>query len=203
MKRQLELGLSTWGGARKNAGRKRKHSPGVAHRVRERVTRHTPVHVNFKVRALIKSPGGQEALLKSIQNARKFARILHYSLQSNHIHLILEATNNSDLTRAMRSFTNTFSKNMGRGSIQKERYHLHVLRGKRETQNAISYVLRNETHHTGRKVIVADLRSSLHTLCPKFASKCLGITVKAIKNPVSQELDPPSSWLARQALKPS
>ena len=91
------------------------------------------------------------ALLKSQQDD---FRIIHYSMQSNHIHLIAEALNNKVLEKGMRSLTNSFVKRLRRtkklkGSIQLERYHLHILRNPTEVENAINYVLRNHQHHTG------------------------------------------------------
>jgi hypothetical protein len=55
----------------------------------------------------------------------------------------------------MRSLTNSFVKRIAKakklkGSIQIERYHLHVLRTLKETKNAIEYVTNNREHHTGK-----------------------------------------------------
>ena len=205
MRKQLELSLSNCnrGGRRKNAGRKRVHSSGVSHKAREELNLRTPVHVNFKVRLQVRNKEGLRALKRAIFNARKFVSVLHYSLQSNHVHLIIEAKNNSLLTTGMRSLTITFSKCLNQGRIQKERYHLHVLRSVRETRNAIKYVIFNEARHSGRRVMRVDLFSSVHLLPIKEAAKTFKISLIAGKISEKFTLDQPSSWLAKQGLNPT
>lgn len=151
-KRQLELNIykGKRGGRRPGAGRKRIHSRGVAHREREHVNHRLPMHINFKYRLSIRNKECLKILKRAILNARGWGlRIIHFSLQSNHVHLIVEADNNEILTRGMRSLTVTMAKRIAKGRIQLERYHLHVLRSLRETRNAVFYVLQNEQRHTG------------------------------------------------------
>lgn len=205
MKRQLELTLDNgkWGGRRKGAGKKRIHSAGVAHTKREKITSREPLHVNFKLTVTIKNENGLRAIKKSLENARKYFHILHYSLQWNHIHLIIEATDNEALFRGMRSFTNTFVKCMGKGSIQKERYHLHVLRSVKETKNAFRYVIFNEAHHSRKKVVTADAYSSLHQLNLKELAKQFKFSIVKKSSHREISLDQPTSWLAKNGLKPT
>jgi hypothetical protein len=47
----------------------------------------------------------------------------------------------------MRSLTVTFAMGLQKGRVQLERYHLHVLKGLRETKNALYYVLFNQQKH--------------------------------------------------------
>jgi REP element-mobilizing transposase RayT len=131
MAKQLKLNLyqGKHGGIRPGAGRKRIHSKGVAHRIREKVIARHALHVNFKYRTRIRHKKGLHILKRAIMKARKKGlRILHYSLQSNHIHLIIEAPDNALMTRGMRSLTITFAKGLRMGRVQLERYHLHVLK---------------------------------------------------------------------------
>jgi REP element-mobilizing transposase RayT len=87
-------------------------------------------------------------LKRSIQNAQKLGlKIIHFSLQSNHVHLITEADNNEILTKGMRALTITFAKGLKKGEVQVERYHLHVLKSIKEAKHAIQYVLFNEQKH--------------------------------------------------------
>lgn len=151
---KLDLQKGRWGGRRKGCGRKRKHSPGVAHRERETITRRTPAHVNMKYNTPIKNKDFLRVLKRAILNSRKKGlRILHYSVQSNHIHFIIEADDNQLLERGMRSLTVTLVKGINKGKTQLQRYHLHVLRSPRETRNAVRYVAFNEKKHTGRTPI--------------------------------------------------
>lgn len=204
MKKQAEFNLQkgSWGGRRINSGRKRTKSEGVSHRTREKVSAKTPLHINFKLSIPLRNASGIRALRRSVDNSRNFVNVLHYSLESNHIHLIIEAENNLQLEKGMRSFTNTFVKSLGKGTLQKERYHLHVLRTPAEVENAFRYVLLNHLKHTGKNSISADLFSSLHTLVINEVSKKFKVTVVKTKIKNEIELDQPSSWLAKQALTP-
>lgn len=153
------------GGKRKGSGRKRIRSKGVAHRNREKVTRHTPLHINFKFKTTIKNKFCLRLLKRAIVNARAFGlRVIHFSLQHNHIHLIIEADNNDILTTGMRSLTITFAKGLKIGKVQVERYHLHVLKSIRETKNAINYVLFNKQKHEKGKYSIVDEYCSILSL---------------------------------------
>lgn len=150
MKNQLEIKLDEGrhGGRRRNAGRTRKHSKGVAHTSRERVTIHTPFHINFKYTCFIRTNRILEILYIALLNSNKKGLfVTHFSLQSNHVHLIGEAESTQVLITGMRSLTNTMVKRIGKGSIQLERYHLHVLKTPREVKHAVNYVLNNDLKH--------------------------------------------------------
>lgn len=153
MKKQLELNIYRGqnGGRRPGSGRKRIHSAGISHRQRELITHKTPLHINFKYNITIRSDNFRKILERAIENAlKKDLLITHYTIQSNHVHLIAEAPNNVALSAGMRSLTVTIVKLMDKGSIQIERYHLHVLKTLTETENALEYVLLNDLKHTGR-----------------------------------------------------
>ena len=161
---QLKLNIyrGKKGGRRPGSGRKRKHSPGVAHREREKVSSRFPLHINFKVRISIRNKSCLAVLKKAIKNARSHGlRIIHFSLQSNHVHLLIEACDNAVLTKGMRSLTISFAKGVKSGGIQLERYHLHVLKSLREVKNAYHYVVLNQAKHSGLKRAQVDQYSSL------------------------------------------
>lgn len=163
-KKQLELNLfkGNRGGRRPGAGRKRLKSRGVAHRARETVKRQTPMHINFKFKTHIRNKDCLRLLKRAIVRSRRFSlRVIHCSLQSNHIHLIVEADNNEILTAGMRSLTITFARGMKKGKVQIERYHLHVLRGIQETKNAVHYVIFNKQKHEKGICSTVDEYSSL------------------------------------------
>ncbi len=163
MQTKMKLNGRGWGGLREKSGRQRIRSKGVAHSSREKVTSRTPVHVNFKYKIAIRNKETLKLLRKSIQNARKHGlKVLHYSFQHNHIHLILEAETNSILTKGMRSLTITFAKGVHKGRIQIERYHLHVLKSLREVKHAVHYVLFNQQkHEKGTYSVINDYSSVL------------------------------------------
>lgn len=139
------------GGRRPNSGRKRLHSPGVSHKRREKITAHTPFHINFKYRLNIRTESFISIINIAKENASKHGlEICYLTIQSNHVHLIGEVPNNTCLEKGMRSLTNTIVKRLKKGSIQLERYHLHVLKTPAETRHAIAYVLLNDLKHTGK-----------------------------------------------------
>jgi REP element-mobilizing transposase RayT len=204
MGKQLRLNLycGKRGGVRPGAGRKRLHSKGVAHRVREKVTQKVGLHLNFKVRYQIRNKICLKILKRSIQNARNHGlKVLHFSLQSNHVHLIVEAINNEVLTRGMRSLTITFSKGVDKGRIQLERYHLHALRTLRETKNAVHYVLFNQQKHSGLKRAYMDEYSSLGLVQDLRAlAKEVKMTIIFKKIQEIQSLDSAHGWMMKQVL---
>ena len=204
MRGQLNLNIyrGKRGGLRPGCGRKRIHSQGVAHRRREKITARTALHINFKVRASIRNKHCLNILKRAIRNSRsKGLRVVHFSLQSNHVHLIVEATHNAILTKGIRSLTITFSKGIARGQIQMERYHLHVLKTVRETKNALHYVLLNEQKHSGLKKAHVDDYSSLGTMRGlRELAQSTKMTILLRKIQEINFLDAPKGWMIRQVL---
>ena len=206
MTKQLQLNLDQGnrGGRRLNSGRKRLHSKGVAHRTRDVVTKRTPVHVNFKYKTHIRNKQCLKLLKRAIVNARGYGlRIIHFSMQHNHIHLILEPVSNDIMTRGMRSLTITFAKGLKAGKVQLERYHLHVLRTKREAINARNYVLFNKQKHEkgicGTSMIdeycsIWELEGALELI--KEMAKKLRMRL-IVKERVRWELDQASTYLLK------
>jgi len=126
------------------------------------VKKRTPLYINFKFNVQIKNKLSLKALKKAIKNAQNNGlMIIHFALQSNHIHLIAQAADNETLSRGMRALAITFAKGLKRGKVQLERYHLHVLRTLQETKNAIQYVLFNQQTHSLKKISKVDGYSSV------------------------------------------
>jgi REP element-mobilizing transposase RayT len=121
--------------------------------------------VNFKYRIHVRNKDTLKLLKKSIQNARSHGlRVLQYSFQHNHVHLILEADANAILTKGMRSLTITFAKGLNKGRVQIERYHLHVLKTAKEVKHALHYVLFNQQKHESGICSTIDDYSSVLSL---------------------------------------
>jgi REP element-mobilizing transposase RayT len=202
----MNLNGSHWGGRREGAGRKRIHSKGVGHSTRELISYRQPMHVNFRYRKSIRSKTTLKLLKRAIQNARSHGlKILHYSYQSNHVHLIIEAPHNEILTRGMRSLTITMAKGLKSGRVQLQRYHLHVLRTIRETKHAIHYVLFNQQKHDSGVCSRIDDYSSLLSLdeglllARRFAAlKKMWI---AIESKCRWKPDEPLSYLSKRGLR--
>ena len=95
---------------------------------------------------------------------RSSFRLVHYSLQGNHAHLIVEASDREALGRGMKSVGSRLAlavnRVMGRrkGRVLADRYHARPLRTPLEVQRALRYVLLNARRHaavTGRSAVRA------------------------------------------------
>jgi putative transposase len=93
----------------------------------------------------------EEAL--RVARERFGVRIIHYSIQGNHLHLIVEAESPEALSRAMQGLGTRLARRLNavsgrRGGVFADRYHSHPLKTPRETKHAVRYVLTNHRHHT-------------------------------------------------------
>jgi hypothetical protein len=82
-------------------------------------------------------------------------RLVHYWLQGNHAHLIVEADSESALGRGMKALGARLARAVNRvfkrsGPVLADRYHVHVLRTPREVRNALAYVLLNARRHAAK-----------------------------------------------------
>ncbi|HEY6909434.1 MAG TPA: transposase [Myxococcales bacterium] len=79
-------------------------------------------------------------------------RIIHYSIQGNHLHLIVEAESQAALSRGMQGLATRLARRLNnlsgrRGPVFTDRYHAHPLKTPREAKHAVRYVLTNYRHH--------------------------------------------------------
>ena len=161
--RQLELALRNaprWGGRRAGAGRKRGPNPRDPHRTRAPLAARFPCHVTLKVRRGL--PSLREGrLVRELERSfaaaceRSRFRVAHYSVQADHVHLIVEATSQRDLASGMKSIGAQLARAVNRvfrrrGPVLADRYHLHILRTPREVRNALAYVLLNARRHLAK-----------------------------------------------------
>jgi hypothetical protein len=151
---------NAWGGRRRGAGSKPKgERAGVSHRRRAAFASRFPVHVTLKLLAGLPSlrRGPAHSVVLSAFAAMRARgeerfRLVHYSVQSNHLHLMCEARDRSELSRALQSLAIRIAKRLNHlwrraGQLFADRYHDHVLRAPREARNALAYVLDNARHH--------------------------------------------------------
>src|SRR5438105_4593367 len=139
MSKQLPLDLPKWGGCRKGAGRPRTRphpgliGPGVPHLKREAFPARIPVHVTVRVVpgvGYLRSQGRAKEIATALREAavRFGARIVHYSIQGNHLHLIVEAESRAALSRAMQGLSIRLARRLNRragrrGAVFADRYH--------------------------------------------------------------------------------
>jgi putative transposase len=151
------------GGVRKGAGRKRRVGKGgVSHGRRARVTRHDPVHVTQGLDCAgrrLRTKQARRVLVQCFEaGGERFGfRLVEYSIQSNHLHFIVEADDSRALARGMQGLKIRIARALNRlwglrGPRFLDRYHCHVLRTLREVRNALLYVLNNARRHGCRLV---------------------------------------------------
>jgi putative transposase len=168
--RQGKLEFRSWGGRRRGAGRKRTGPRAcVSHRAREALSARHPVHVTVRLRTGLPSlrrDAARAAIERSFRAAReRFGfRLAEYSLQTNHVHLIAEASDQKALSRGMQGLLVRVARALNRlwrrnGSVFSDRYHARQLRTPREVRTALVYVLHNARHH-GLRVFGIDPFSS-------------------------------------------
>jgi REP element-mobilizing transposase RayT len=81
-------------------------------------------------------------------------RLVHYSVQANHLHLIVEGNGRKRLSRGLQGLAIRIARGLNRlwgrrGSVFGDRYHDHILRSPREVWSALRYVLCNARKHGG------------------------------------------------------
>ena len=94
--------------------------------------------------------------LRAMRERRGF-RVVHYSTMSNHLHLLVEATDGEALSRGMQGLTIRIARGLNRlwrrsGKVFGDRFHSRPLRTPREVRNALAYVLCNARRHGVRAV---------------------------------------------------
>jgi REP element-mobilizing transposase RayT len=155
---QHEIDFRSWGGARPGAGRKRKSvRPCVSHRTRPTFASRFPLHVTTRLRDGLPSlrRDAERRVLERVFAAggeRLGFRLIHYSIQTNHLHLIVEASDRRALSRGMQGLLVRVVRALNSlwrrtGSVFSDRYHAHILRTPREVRRALAYVLHNARHH--------------------------------------------------------
>lgn len=199
--------METWGGRREGAGRKPK-TGFVAHRTRPEVASRFPIHVTLKVRPGIPSlrsstvfPRLHEVFVGACE--RDGFRIAHFSVQSNHVHLVVEAGDDVAFATAMRSLTIRLARAINeacrrQGAVFGQRYHMRILRTPLEVRRALAYVLDNLAHHAGRPLKVDG------ALCVDHCSSA--VYTKVYAHPVSKPqpragpppVAEPLTWLLRE-----
>ncbi len=129
----------------------------MPHRRRERHVARHPVHVTMRAREGLPSFRSDrllfEAMRRSIASSEKDDfRVVHFSVQSNHLHFIVEAEDGRALSRGMQGLSirmvHAAHRALGHGgSVFSDRYHAHYLKTPRETRAALLYVLQNWAKH--------------------------------------------------------
>jgi REP element-mobilizing transposase RayT len=175
VKKPVQLALPRtggWGGKRRGAGRK----PTVSTTVTRSRVPHTkrpvhkgrhPIHVTLRVKTGLPTFRQQRVhtlFAEVLRDQRRRAykddfRVVHFSIQSNHLHLIIEADSERAAEKgytAVRSGISglkiAFAKRLNmmlhrKGNVWDDRYHRHDLKTPLETVRGVGYLFNNYAHH--------------------------------------------------------
>ncbi len=161
---QLELPLpKAWGGRRPGAGRK--PAPGrspTPHRARgEHKARH-PVHVTLRsgfrpLRSQHVFPTVCHAVAGANRRDPASFRILQFSVQFDHVHLVVQASDKRALASGVRSLAIRIARYvnelvMRKGAFWADRWFGRELTSPRQVRNALVYVLANFRKHSRSRV---------------------------------------------------
>jgi REP element-mobilizing transposase RayT len=128
----------------------------VPHTKRPVHHRRHPVHVTLRRRRFLPSMREQSCfreLRRTLRwTARSWFRVVHFSVQHDHVHLIVEADDRTSLSRGMTGLSvrlaRAYNRALGRrGTVLIGRFHSRALRTPREMRNALVYVLFNIRKH--------------------------------------------------------
>ena len=201
--KQMVMKLPSHGGKRKGAGRKPKNGvkAGVSHAARPQFKARHPVHVTMRVLpgvGFLRGYSRKRAIEHALREVKlRFGmRVVHYSIQGNHLHAILECDNPSALSRAIQGLAIRLARALNRiagrvGKVFADRFHSHVMKTLGEVVYAVRYVLENFRHHLRQDV------------APEGVDPCSSAGWSRGRSGEEIPVSAPQTWLLRQVTRPS
>ncbi|MEY4544363.1 MAG: hypothetical protein RL685_558 [Pseudomonadota bacterium] len=155
---QLSSTFRARGGRRRGTGRPPKGEvSGVSHARREQLSRHHAAHITLRVRRGLPSMRGSRTFAQvraalAAGRERFGFRLVHFSVQRDHLHLLAEAANRHALSRGTQGLTVRLARGINRfvhskGRVFPDRYHDRILKTPRAVRMALRYVLLNARKH--------------------------------------------------------
>lgn len=158
--RQTRFRFPSRGGRPGRSGRKPSGAHArLRHAKRPPLQARFPVHVTWRMRHDVWNLRSRRCF-KALETAfwggaNRFGfRLVHYSVQGNHIHLLVEADNEKSLSKGMTGLGTRIARRLNRvmarsGKVLDDRYHGHILRTPTEVRRARAYLLQNARKHYG------------------------------------------------------
>ena len=202
--RQGELEFRSWGGVRRGAGRPPAgERAGVSHVLRAKLATRFPVHVTTRLLQGLPTLRNRRvyAVLRGAFTAgcdRLGFRLVHYSVQANHLHLLVEARDRQSLSRGLQGLFIRVAKALNRlwgrkGTVFADRYQDHILRTPREVRQALAYVLNNAHRHRRQTLYLGRVGPDAYGSGPWFDGWKERFTLRGVKCPRS--VAAPRTWL--------
>jgi len=182
-------------------GRPKKPGAGLPHLRRPPVSRAHPHHVTVRVRKGTWNLRSQRCfalivLAFKTAHRRENFRVVHYSVQGNHLHLMVEASDRRAMSNGIRALLISMARHLNilmdkSGPLFTDRFHERALTSPNAVRAALRYVLTNAAKHHGQELV--DPYSSgpwfsgwpAQTKMPRW-TPCTGPPTKA-----------PETWLLR------
>ena len=196
------------GGKRPGAGRKRatwKKRPDVRHVTRPAHDPEVPVHVTLRARpeaAFLRAEVVRARIEKALARAQEDGfRVLAFSVQRDHVHLVVEAGLGRSLRSSLQGLTIRVARAINgalrrRGRVWGDRYHRRDLTRPTEVRTALVYVLQNGRKHGACARGALDPASSARLF---FGWNARGEALRRVAQPSGVVRDPPVSlprtWL--------
>jgi putative transposase len=128
---------------------------------RLKLSKHHPVHVTWRMMPHVwnlRSRRCFRVLADAFAKAcdRRGFRLVLFSVQGNHLHLVVEAPDEVRLARGLQGLAVRIARRLNRlmgrnGKVFADRYHSRVLRTPAGVGRAVAYVLGNFFVHAGRR----------------------------------------------------
>jgi REP element-mobilizing transposase RayT len=131
----------------------------VPHRARPEHDGRQPAHVTLRAARRLPSLRKQSIyfeLRRALAKTwREWFRVVQFSVQTDHVHLIVEASDKVALSRGIAGLSIRVARAINRvlfrkGNVFSDRYHARALRTPREVRHALVYVLLNFRKHLDR-----------------------------------------------------
>lgn len=216
---QQQFVFRTWGGKRKRAGRKQVNEvKSQPHRRRIEIHANQAAHVTLRaapylrqMRRLDAYRAVRKALLVVL--ARTDFRIVHVSIQRNHIHLVVEASSKIALARGMQAFQISAARRLNqvdgdgsgrprRGPVFADRFHVEIVTTPKHARHTLSYVLNNwRKHKEDRAPHAAHWRIDKYSSGINFAGWAEGYNWLVPDEHEPLPVARPESWLLREGWK--
>jgi REP element-mobilizing transposase RayT len=145
-------------------GRPPKKGALLPHRARPAVSPEHPHHVTVRMRKGTWNLRSQrafariESALLGVRNSRSDFRVVHYSVQGNHVHMLVEGDDRRSFSNGMRALLIRMAKQLNimmdaEGPRFADRYHERALTSPRQVRIVLRYVLANHARHVGGAVV--------------------------------------------------
>jgi putative transposase len=199
------------GGPRPGAGRPMGDGSEVSHLKRPKFSEAEPAHVTMRIRKgfpSLRTKRFIRAFRHSLRQVRlrDDFRVVEYSLQSNHVHMIIEATGNDAMASGMKAVASRLARAANcvfgrKGKVLDGRYRLRALKTPREVRNALAYVLLNiRKHYRERKGHAPPVHIDEASSARWFEGWLRNAPTDSL-SPDLREVSPAHSWLLTKGWK--